>query len=806
MPQGRQPHLRSSMVRITVALSALLAACGGSPPEGPTTPREPTTWVIGTSGGTIHSQNGNVTVTVPPGALPGSLGITVLPADGGLPTDEYVPGSGYEIGPTGTVFSKPVTISIKFDPAQIPPGIDPRALRLQFAQGGKWVAVPRSDVDLTTNTVTGETLHFTPFGAAQSQVDSLIFVLRSDLASLGSSAADVARAVTIKLRLAELFSMSDRPEYQDEVPKFLDEVATIACAEYKRYASNAPILIVDADYGTLNSLLTPVLDWYAVKERAGGACGGAPDLAPAVDAVLGPWTQHYVKELGNADPRFGLLLQEFTRVVGLIGLAAQLDLGATVTQLTNEAQNPLAVKLRSSAFANCRLRSRQASPAFLLGPAASGQLPYSVTDVVQDIEWCATQLSWELLSSDRTVRASGVLGGSQPGSMVTTVTQRGSATGSFVLSGAVEPLRCVDGTINDGEELSIVMPNYVVEFVSRIRTGGNLSLLPGGSFEIPLSRLVRETGIDPSQAGSITLWLLRTSSACNGFYGVTGTYQLATIKLTFPEVTVTVSPASAMLNLGSEQLFTATVTGATNTAVTWGATGGTIDNTGRYTAGSAAGSYTVTATSVADPTSKSTANVTATANPDVEFIRNLSLVAGSVPGPGGSLEQDADPFSKSFSGSVSKSGTVSKVSGSITATGSNQWTDVNAGGILATITGRGFATGSASTTSSTESVDAPATARTFIMFDVKLAAVTIAITSSCQPFGDNDGQYARIQFGPSGQYVLDILPPASNCNGDFTVVVGPGRYWFVYTVLTYASTRGHTSRTASGNFTVTIKR
>ena len=75
-------------------------------------------------------------------------------------------------------------------------------------------------------------------------------------------------------------------------------------------------------------------------------------------------------------------------------------------------------------------------------------------------------------------------------------------------------------------------------------------------------------------------------------------------------VSVTISPTSAMLAIGTTQQFTANVTGTTNTAVTWSVDGtnggnsnvGTVDSSGLYVAPATAGSHTVVATSVADPT------------------------------------------------------------------------------------------------------------------------------------------------------------------------------------------------------------
>ena len=86
-----------------------------------------------------------------------------------------------------------------------------------------------------------------------------------------------------------------------------------------------------------------------------------------------------------------------------------------------------------------------------------------------------------------------------------------------------------------------------------------------------------------------------------------------------PSVTVSVSPGTAWLLVGGTVQFTATVTNATSLAVTWSATGGSVSTSGVYTAPAAAGTYFVTATSVADPSSSASAtvNVTSAVSGDV---------------------------------------------------------------------------------------------------------------------------------------------------------------------------------------------
>lgn len=83
----------------------------------------------------------------------------------------------------------------------------------------------------------------------------------------------------------------------------------------------------------------------------------------------------------------------------------------------------------------------------------------------------------------------------------------------------------------------------------------------------------------------------------------------AVLQVNPPGVAVHVSPTSARLLPGATQQFTATVSGTSDQAVTWSATGGSITAAGLYTAGNAPGTFSVRATSVADPTAFQDATV-----------------------------------------------------------------------------------------------------------------------------------------------------------------------------------------------------
>ena len=77
-----------------------------------------------------------------------------------------------------------------------------------------------------------------------------------------------------------------------------------------------------------------------------------------------------------------------------------------------------------------------------------------------------------------------------------------------------------------------------------------------------------------------------------------------------PAISVSIDPPALALDAGATQRFSATVTGTSDSSVTWSATGGSIDSTGLYTAPQTAGSFQVVASSHADPSRTAAAAVT----------------------------------------------------------------------------------------------------------------------------------------------------------------------------------------------------
>ncbi|HUR03976.1 MAG TPA: IPT/TIG domain-containing protein, partial [Nonomuraea sp.] len=163
-----------------------------------------------------------------------------------------------------------------------------------------------------------------------------------------------------------------------------------------------------------------------------------------------------------------------------------------------------------------------------------------------------------------------------------------------------------------------------------ITSGGGLLLdgsgIPLGSFFSLNAAGQAVITFDPS--GSTGDTELRFFNPADGSPGVAAT---VTLDRTQPPVVI-LTPLRPSLGFGHTRQFAATIENLTNQGVTWSATGGAINQSGSYTAGSTAGIFTVTARSVADPTASATTEVQITA-PTVEgrYTGTGCLRSGSGP-------------------------------------------------------------------------------------------------------------------------------------------------------------------------------
>lgn len=211
-------------------------------------------------------------------------------------------------------------------------------------------------------------------------------------------------------------------------------------------------------------------------------------------------------------------------------------------------------------------------------------------------------------------------------------------------------------------------------------------------------------------------------------------------------VGITISPTSFALSSAQTKQFSASVSGTTNTAVTWSASAGTISNGGMFTAPSVASNtgVTVTATSVADNTKKASAAVTVTASAPVVISVTVSPSSATL-ASGGSQQ-----FNASVQGSSNTAVTWSASAGTISSGGMFTAPSVSAGTSVSVT-----ATSSADNTkkaSATVSVSAPVAGLSIATSSLPGAQAGSSYSSALQASGGTSPYQWTISSGslPTG--------------------------------------------------------
>lgn len=110
---------------------------------------------IGTAGGLVRSADGRVTLRIPAGALTADTVFTIVPASSAPPG---AIGRAYDLGPEGTPFMVPATITVSYDAALL--GTLPGdAVVLATAANGTWTPQPGSLIDPNAHVVSALTTH-----------------------------------------------------------------------------------------------------------------------------------------------------------------------------------------------------------------------------------------------------------------------------------------------------------------------------------------------------------------------------------------------------------------------------------------------------------------------------------------------------------------------------------------------------------------------------------------------------------------------------------------------------------------------
>ncbi|MFC4453926.1 hypothetical protein [Deinococcus sonorensis] len=155
---------------LAALLLSTLAACGHNavqPSHQPTPTGTPTGealhLTVGPEGGTAHSADGRLTVTIPAGALTAPTDVTVQPISSTTPHGK---GAAYRLGPEGTTFRQPVALTFRYDEAQ-ESGATGFVVASQDGKG-VWQAHLDTLQDREANTLSVQTNHFSDWSWAEA--------------------------------------------------------------------------------------------------------------------------------------------------------------------------------------------------------------------------------------------------------------------------------------------------------------------------------------------------------------------------------------------------------------------------------------------------------------------------------------------------------------------------------------------------------------------------------------------------------------------------------------------------------------
>ena len=282
--------------------------------------------------------------------------------------------------------------------------------------------------------------------------------------------------------------------------------------------------------------------------------------------------------------------------------------------------------------------------------------------------------------------------------------------------------------------------------------------------------------------GTISSTGMYTAPSTAGSYVVTATSSADTSKAASaavtvnaaPVVAVTISPTSVSLLTGGTQQFSATVTGSSNTAVTWSVTGGSVSSTGLYTAPTTAGTYTVKATSVADTTKSASATVTVSAAPVVAI--SISPTSASM------LTGGTQQFTATVTGSSNTAVTWSATGGSVSSSG--LYTAPSSAGTY--------------TVTATSAADTTKSASATVTVSAPVVALSISPTSASMLTGGTQQFTATVTGSSNTAVTWSAAGGSVSSSGLYTAPSSAG----TYTVT--ATSVADTTKSASATVTVSV--
>jgi hypothetical protein len=628
----------------------------------------PITAELPVAGGRIDVPVGGgtlLTITVPAGAVTTPVSITITPK---VPR----PGSlaAVSVSPSNLLFHKPITIGLTLG-SQLPADEAARKALVFFTPATPTMVILPTTVGVGTTgpsfTASTAVLGYPQpepipsLAVAVARPASLTFSVAADestptdielyqattaekIAAYRAAADELEATLSfesaIQLRLAAAVLLQLVIDDPAGAAAELEAARDAACGALDKHLTLAEGRL-GSEFSNLWTALRPVLSWTSATAElnvTAANCAAAAAAPGILSGLVGRFVELYEAAMKretfkqNADA----LGDELWEALRVREMGALLGLPDEFGMIKSGIQLPLATALRQASYDWCRSDLEHAYTGRLLIAAREGkvyppsspqldrlaqtiedriaELGYDAADVSDDIQYCGTTLTVRNKAPNGSLVAELPLGGNaELGVVIPEQTVDAFPTGSIEIDGTLLAFSCPDGTIGDDR--------IAFEFDGvRVRELTSLSPLQAfirnGPVTFSVQALAQAANISASNGGTHALRMYRESDECGGDYrlladrSIVTRKPLATVWLRFQTITIAVSPTSVAVTTGQQASFAAIVTGALTSVVTWSATGGTITQGGVFTAGTATGTFTVTAAALADPTKTATAQVT----------------------------------------------------------------------------------------------------------------------------------------------------------------------------------------------------
>jgi probable HAF family extracellular repeat protein len=146
---------------------------------------------VGAGGGLVAAADGKTSLDIPAGALGISTPITIQPVtsppEGAGPWAQVV-----DLGPSGTSFDAPVTLTVSYDPSGLPTNLPDSAFAIFTLVDGSWEAVPGAVVNRADHSISAPISHFSYYTAGIIATNSSL-VTQPTTITLGQSTFVTAR-------------------------------------------------------------------------------------------------------------------------------------------------------------------------------------------------------------------------------------------------------------------------------------------------------------------------------------------------------------------------------------------------------------------------------------------------------------------------------------------------------------------------------------------------------------------------------------------------------------------------------------